>query len=166
MDSNGDGVGDLRGVIDKFDYLQNLGVTIVWLCPVYKSPNDDNGYDISDYHAVMDFGTFADFEELPDGLRVRGVRLIMDLVVNHASDEHPWFVESRKSQNNPHRDLYIWRPGKGGGPPNNWESLFGGSAWELDEATGEYYLHLFSPKQPDLNWENPALRERVFDMMT
>lgn len=167
MDSSGDGIGDLRGIIEKLDYLQHLGVTTVWLCPVYQSPNDDNGYDISDYHAVMDeFGTFADLEELLAGLHARGIKLIMDLVVNHTSDEHPWFVASRKSKDDPHRDPYIWRPGKDGGPPNNWESLFGGSAWELDEATGEYYLHLFSPKQPDLNWENPALRERVFEMMT
>ena len=167
MDSSGDGVGDLRGIIEKLDYLQNLGVTIVWLCPVYESPNDDNGYDISDYHRIMDeFGTFADFEALRDGLHSRGIKLVMDLVVNHTSDEHPWFVASRRSRDDPHRDLYIWRPGENGGPPNNWESLFGGSAWELDETTGEYYLHLFSPKQPDLNWENPALRERVFEMMT
>lgn len=166
MDSSGDGIGDLRGVIQKLDYLQELGVTIVWLCPVYKSPNDDNGYDISDYHRIMDeFGTFADFEALLAGLHSRGIKLVMDLVVNHTSDEHPWFIESRKSKDDPHRDLYIWRPGRDGGPPNNWESLFGGSAWELDETTGEYYLHLFSPKQPDLNWENPALRERVFEMM-
>ncbi len=166
-DSNGDGVGDLRGILEKLDYLQHLGVTIVWLCPVYKSPNDDNGYDISDYHAVMDeFGTFGDWEELLAGLHARGIKLLMDLVVNHTSDEHPWFVESRKSRDNPHRDLYIWRPGREGGPPNNWASLFGGSAWELDEATGEYYLHLFSKKQPDLNWENPALREKVYEMMT
>ena len=167
QDSNGDGIGDLRGIIDKLDYLQGLGVTIVWLCPVYRSPNDDNGYDISDYHSVIDeFGTFADFEELLAGLHARGIKLIMDLVVNHTSDEHPWFVASRKRKDDPHRDLYIWRPGKDSGPPNNWESLFGSSAWELDEATGEYYLHLFSPKQPDLNWENPELREKIYDMMT
>ncbi len=124
-DANGDGIGDLRGVIQKLDYLQKLGVTIVWLCPVYTSPNDDNGYDISDYHGIMDeFGTFEDWEELLAGMHARGIKLLMDLVVNHTSDEHPWFVESRKSKDNPHRDLYIWRPGKDGGPPKNWESLF------------------------------------------
>ncbi len=165
-DSNGDGLGDLRGIIDKLDYLQNLGISIVWLCPVYESPNDDNGYDISDYQAIMDeFGTLQDWDELLEGMHQRGIKLLMDLVVNHTSDEHPWFVESKKDTDSPARDLYIWRPGKDGGPPNNWESLFGGSAWEYDDATGEYYLHLFSKKQPDLNWENPALRERIYAMM-
>jgi oligo-1,6-glucosidase len=166
-DSDGDGVGDLPGIIQKLDYLQALGVSVVWLCPVYRSPNDDNGYDISDYHRVADeFGTFADWEALRDGLHARGIKLIMDLVVNHTSDEHPWFQEARTAKDNPYRGLYIWRPGKDGGPPNNWESLFGGSAWEYDGATGEYYLHLFSKKQPDLNWENPALREKIYEMMT
>ena len=165
-DSNGDGVGDLRGIIEELDYLQRLGITIIWLCPVYRSPNDDNGYDISDYQAIMsEFGTMDDWEEMLAGMHQRGIKLLMDLVVNHTSDEHPWFLESRKAKESSDRDLYIWRPGKGGGPPNNWESLFGGSAWELDETTSEYYLHLFSKKQPDLNWESPALRDRVYAMM-
>lgn len=165
-DSNGDGIGDLRGIIQKLDYLAMLGIDVVWLSPVYKSPNDDNGYDISDYHAIMDeFGTLADWEELLAGLHARGIKLVMDLVVNHTSDEHAWFVESRKSTDNPYRDYYIWRPGRNGLEPNNWESFFGGSAWQRDDATGEYYLHLFSKKQPDLNWENPAVRNAVYDMM-
>ena len=165
-DSNGDGIGDLRGIIRKLDYLQQLGVDVVWLSPVYKSPNDDNGYDISDYQDIMDeFGTLADWEELLAGMHARGIKLVMDLVVNHTSDEHPWFVESRKSKDNPYRDYYIWRPGKDGREPNNWASYFSGSAWQFDEATGEYYLHLFSKKQPDLNWENPQVRAEVFRMM-
>jgi oligo-1,6-glucosidase len=166
-DSNGDGIGDLRGIIEKLDYLQELGVDIVWLSPVYKSPNDDNGYDISDYRDIMDeFGTMADWEELRDGLHARGIKLMMDLVVNHTSDEHPWFMASRSSKDNPYRDFYYWRPGKPDGrEPNNWLSFFSGSAWEYDEKTGEYYLHLFSRKQPDLNWENPRVRQEVYDMM-
>ena len=165
-DSNGDGIGDLRGIIGKLDYLQQLGIDVVWLCPVYRSPNDDNGYDISDYRRIMDeFGTLADWEELLAGLHQRGIRLVMDLVVNHSSDEHPWFVEARKSKDNPFRDYYIWRPPKDGQPPNNWVSYFGGSAWQYEETTGEYYLHLFSRKQPDLNWENPRLRREVYDLM-
>ncbi len=165
-DSNGDGIGDLRGIIGKIDYLATLGVDVVWLSPVYRSPNDDNGYDISDYQAIMDeFGSMADWEELLAGLHARGIRLVMDLVVNHTSDEHAWFVESRRSKDNPYRDYYIWRPGRDGDEPNNWESFFGGSAWELDPATGEYYLHLFSRKQPDLNWDNPAVRRSVYAMM-
>ena len=165
-DSNGDGIGDLRGIIGKLDYLKELGIDVVWLSPVYKSPNDDNGYDISDYRAIMDeFGTLADWEELLAGLHQRGIKLVMDLVVNHTSDEHPWFVESRKSIDSPYRDYYIWRPGVDGREPNNWASFFGGSAWQLDEASGEYYLHLFSRKQPDLNWENPKVRTEIFDMM-
>jgi oligo-1,6-glucosidase len=165
-DSNGDGIGDLRGIIRKLDYLEELGVNVVWLCPVYKSPNDDNGYDISDYRNIMDeFGTLADWEELLAGLHQRGIKLVMDLVVNHTSDEHPWFLESRKSKDNPYRDYYIWRPPKDGREPNNWASHFGGSAWQYDEATGEYYLHLFSRKQPDLNWENPRVRAEVYEMM-
>lgn len=168
MDSNGDGIGDLRGIISKLDYLKELGVGIVWLSPVYKSPNDDNGYDISDYQDIMDeFGTMDDWEELLHGLHERGIRLIMDLVVNHSSDEHSWFQESKKSKDNPYRDFYIWKPGKeDGSEPNNWVSFFGGSAWQYDEVTDEYYLHLFSKKQPDLNWENPRLRRAVYDMMT
>jgi len=165
-DSNGDGIGDLRGIIQKLDYLQNLGVDVVWLSPVYKSPNDDNGYDISDYQDIMDeFGTLTDWEELAAGMHARGIKLVMDLVVNHTSDEHAWFVESRKSKDNPYRDYYIWRPGKDGAEPNNWASAFLGSAWKYDQATDEYFLHLFSKKQPDLNWENPQVRKAVFDMM-
>jgi oligo-1,6-glucosidase len=165
-DSNGDGIGDLRGIVQKLDYLKLLGVNVVWLCPVYKSPNDDNGYDISDYRSIMpEFGTLKDWEDLLAGLHDRGIKLVMDLVVNHTSDEHPWFVESRKSINNPYRDYYIWRPPKGGREPNNWASRFGGSAWKYDESTGEYYLHLFTRKQPDLNWENPKVRSEVYDIM-
>ncbi|OPA80552.1 glucohydrolase [Paenibacillus selenitireducens] len=166
-DSNGDGIGDLQGIISKLDYLHELGIGIVWLSPVYQSPNDDNGYDISNYQAIMDeFGTMADWEALLQGLHDRGIKLIMDLVVNHSSDEHAWFQESKKSKDNPYRDYYIWRPGKPDGTePNNWLSFFGGSAWQYDEATEEYYLHLFSRKQPDLNWENPKLRQEVYDMM-
>lgn len=165
-DSNGDGVGDLRGIISKLDYLKELGIDVVWLSPVYKSPNDDNGYDISDYRAIMDeFGTMADWEEMIEEMHKRGIKLVMDLVVNHTSDEHPWFIESRKSKDNPYREYYIWRPRKDGREPNNWESHFSGSAWEYDETTGEYYLHLFSKKQPDLNWENPRVRQEVYDMM-
>lgn len=165
-DSNGDGVGDLRGIISKLDYIQSLGVDAVWLNPIYKSPNDDGGYDISDYYSVQpEFGTMEDFDLLLKGLHQRKLKLIMDLVLNHSSDEHPWFQESRKSKDNPYRDYYFWRPGKNGGPPNNWPSFFGGSAWQLDKATGEYYLHLFSRKQPDLNWENPVLREELNKLM-
>jgi oligo-1,6-glucosidase len=168
QDSNGDGIGDLHGIISRLDYLQKLGVDVVWLSPVYKSPNDDNGYDISDYQDIMyEFGTLQDWEELLTGLHARGIKLMMDLVINHSSDEHPWFVESRSSKDNPYRDYYIWRPGGPDGErPNNWSSVFSGPAWELDETTGEYYLHLFSRKQPDLNWENPQLREELYKMIT
>lgn len=166
MDSNGDGIGDIPGIISKLDYLKDLGVDVIWLSPVYKSPNDDNGYDISDYREIMDdFGTMADWELLLKEMHDRGLKLIMDLVVNHSSDEHQWFVESRKSKDNPYRDYYIWRPGKDGKEPNNWQSTFSGSAWQFDENTGEYYLHIFSKKQPDLNWENSKLRQEVYDMM-
>lgn len=167
QDSNGDGIGDLQGIISRLDYLQKLGVDVVWLSPVYKSPNDDNGYDISDYEDIMDeFGTLKDWEELLAGLHERGIKLMMDLVINHSSDEHAWFAESRSSLDNPFRDYYIWRPGGPNGElPNNWSSVFSGPAWELDEATGEYYLHLFSRKQPDLNWENPKLREALYKMI-
>jgi oligo-1,6-glucosidase len=166
-DSNDDGIGDLQGIISKLDYLKKLGADVIWLSPVYDSPNDDNGYDISNYQEIMDeFGTMADLDELLEGLHKREMKLIMDLVVNHSSDEHAWFNESRSSKNNPYRDYYMWRPGKEGKEPNNWESCFSGSAWEYDEETDEYYLHLFSKKQPDLNWENPKLREEVYDMMT
>ncbi|WP_379132993.1 alpha-glucosidase [Paenibacillus sp. sgz500958] len=167
MDSNGDGIGDLQGIISRLDYLQQLGVDVVWLSPVYKSPNDDNGYDISNYEDIMDeFGTLQDWEELLAGMHERGIKLMMDLVINHSSDEHAWFVESRSSKDNPYRDYYIWRPAQPDGKlPNNWSSIFSGPAWELDEATGEYYLHLFSRKQPDLNWENPKLREALYSMI-
>ncbi len=165
-DSNGDGIGDLRGIIEKLDYLRELGVDVVWLSPVYKSPNDDNGYDISDYRAIMDeFGALADWEEMLAGMHARGIKLLMDLVVNHTSDEHPWFREARKSKDNPYRDYYIWRPGRDGREPNNWSSIFHGSAWQFDPGTGEYYLHLFSRKQPDLNWENPKVRAEIYEMM-
>ncbi|WML49473.1 alpha-glucosidase [Neobacillus sp. PS3-34] len=166
MDSNGDGIGDLKGIISRLDYLQGLGIDVIWLSPVYKSPNDDNGYDISDYQDIMsDFGNMSDWEELLDGIHKRGMKMIMDLVVNHSSDEHAWFMESRKSKDNPYRDYYIWRPGKDGKEPNNWGSFFSGSAWKYDETTDEYFLHIFSQKQPDLNWENPKLRTEVYDMM-
>jgi len=166
-DSNGDGIGDLRGITSKLDYLKELGVDVVWLSPVYKSPNDDNGYDISDYRSIMDeFGTMDDWDEMLAEMHKRGIRLVMDLVVNHSSDEHKWFVESRKSKDNPYRDYYIWRPpGPDGKEPNNWVSCFSGSAWQYDETTGEYFLHLFSKKQPDLNWENEKVREEVYEMM-
>jgi oligo-1,6-glucosidase len=165
-DSDGDGIGDLGGIIQKLDYLKELGVDVIWLSPVYKSPNDDMGYDISDYQDIMDeFGTLADWEALVSGLHARSIKLVMDLVVNHTSDEHPWFIEARKSKNNPYRDYYFWREGREGHEPNNWASYFGGSAWQYDELTGEYYLHLFSRKQPDLNWENPQVRSEVYGMM-
>ncbi len=165
-DSNGDGVGDLPGITSKLDYIKELGANVIWLSPVYRSPNDDNGYDISDYQAIMDeFGTMADFDRLLAQAHARGIKIVMDLVVNHTSDEHAWFVESRRSKDNPKRDFYIWREGKGGKEPNNWGSAFSGSAWTYDEATDMYYLHCFSPKQPDLNWDNPAVRQAVFDMM-
>ena len=167
MDSNGDGIGDLNGITEKLDYLKKLGIDVIWLSPVYRSPNDDNGYDISDYEAIMDeFGTMADFDRMLEEAHARGIRIVMDLVVNHTSDEHPWFVESRSSRNNSKRDFYFWREGKNGSPPNNWGSFFSGSAWEYDEETDMYYLHQFSRKQPDLNWYNPRVRLEVFDMMT
>lgn len=166
MDSNGDGIGDLNGITSRLDYLKKLGVDVIWLSPIYQSPNDDNGYDISDYQAIMkEFGTMEDFDRMIAGIHERGMRLVMDLVVNHTSDEHPWFLESRKSKDNPYRDYYIWREGKDGKVPNNWGSYFSGSAWQHDDATDMYYLHLFSKKQPDLNWENPKVREEVFSMM-
>ncbi|SEA23083.1 oligo-1,6-glucosidase/alpha-glucosidase [Thalassobacillus cyri] len=166
MDSNGDGIGDIQGVISKLDYLKNLGIDVIWICPIYSSPNDDNGYDISDYKGIMEeFGTMADFEQLLKEVHKRGMRLIMDLVINHTSDEHPWFIESRSSKDNPYRDYYIWHPGKDGREPNNWESIFGGSAWEFEPKTKEYYMHVFSRKQPDLNWENPEVRENLYEMV-
>lgn len=166
QDSNGDGIGDLRGIISRLDYLKSLGIGAVWLCPVYDSPNADMGYDIRDYEKIMaEFGTMEDFDELLRGLHERDIKLIMDLVVNHSSDEHRWFVESRSSRENPCRDYYIWRDGRDGREPNNWASFFTPSAWSYDEGTGQWYLHLFSEKQPDLNWENPSVREEVYAMM-
>ena len=172
-DSDGDGIGDLRGIIEHLDYLAELGVDVVWLSPIYASPHDDNGYDISDYQRIDPlFGTLDDFDELLAGMHERGIKLVMDLVVNHTSDEHPWFVESASSIDNPKRDWYWWRPardghepGEQGAEPNNWGSFFSGPAWQLDPQTGEYYLHLFSRKQPDLNWENPEVRDAVYEMM-
>lgn len=165
-DSNGDGIGDLNGITAHLDYLETLGIDVIWLSPVYKSPNDDNGYDISDYRDIMDdFGTMEDFDRLLAEAHRHHIRIVMDLVVNHTSDEHAWFIESRSSRDNPHRDYYIWKEPKDGKEPNNWGAWFGGSAWELDEHTGMYYLHCFSRKQPDLNWENPKVRDEVFDMM-
>ena len=168
MDSNGDGVGDIRGITSRLDYLKELGIDVIWLSPVYKSPNYDNGYDISDYQAIMDeFGTMEDFDEMLAQAHARGIKIVMDLVVNHSSFEHKWFVESRKSKDNPYRDFYIWRDAKeDGSRPNNWGAWFGGPAWTYDEASGQYYLHLFTPQQPDLNWENPKVRDAVYDMMT
>ncbi|WP_444662583.1 glycoside hydrolase family 13 protein [Cellulomonas sp. CW35] len=173
QDSDGDGVGDLRGVLQRLDHLAELGVDVVWFSPVFRSPQDDNGYDISDYQDVDPlFGTLADLDEVIAALHARGMKVLMDLVVNHTSDEHPWFVESRSSSDNPKRDWYWWRParpgmepGTPGAEPTNWASFFSGPAWEWDEATGEYYLHLFSRKQPDLNWENPQVRHAVYAMM-
>ncbi|WP_426462499.1 glycoside hydrolase family 13 protein [Staphylococcus equorum] len=166
-DSNNDGIGDLQGVIEKLDYIQDLGIDIIWLSPMYKSPNDDNGYDISDYQDIMDeFGTMEDFDQLLDGVHQRGMKLILDLVVNHTSDEHPWFIESKSIKDNPKRDWYIWKdPKADGSEPNNWESIFNGSTWEYDKTTGQYYFHLFSKKQPDLNWENKDVKAAVFNMM-
>lgn len=166
-DSNNDGIGDLPGVIEKLDYLNELGIDVIWLSPMYKSPNDDNGYDISDYTDIMDeFGTMDDFNLLLESVHQRGMKLILDLVVNHTSDEHPWFIESKSSKDNPKRDWYIWQePKTDGSEPNNWESIFNGSTWEYDDTTGEYYFHLFSKKQPDLNWDNKEVRHAIFEMM-
>ena len=166
-DSNGDGIGDLNGITGKLDYLKELGIDVIWLSPVYKSPNDDNGYDISDYQAIMDeFGTMEDFDRMLATAHEKGIKIMMDLVVNHTSDEHKWFIESRKSTDNPYRDYYIWRPAKEDGSlPNNWGSCFSGPAWEYDKTTDMYFLHLFSKKQPDLNWDNPVVRQEGFDMM-
>lgn len=165
-DSNGDGIGDLKGITEKLDYLKELGVDAVWISPFFKSPNADNGYDISDYRDIMDeFGTMEDFDEMQREMHRRGIRLIVDLVANHTSDEHPWFAESRRSRDNPYRDYYIWRDGKGENAPNNWQSRFSGSAWTYDGQTGQYYLHLYAEKQPDLNWENPAVRQEIYDVM-
>lgn len=173
QDSNGDGIGDLRGIINRLDHLERLGIDVIWLSPVYRSPQADNGYDISDYHEIDPvFGTLEDFDELLVAVHARGMKLVMDLVVNHTSDEHAWFTQSRSHREDPKRDWYIWRParpgtipGEPGSEPNNWESFFSGPTWEFDQATGEYYLHLFGKKQPDLNWENPQVRHAVYDMM-
>ncbi|PTI39407.1 glucohydrolase [Staphylococcus succinus] len=166
-DSNNDGIGDIQGVIEKLDYIEALGIDIIWLSPMYQSPNDDNGYDISNYQAIMtEFGTMDDFDLLLEGIHQRGMKLILDLVVNHTSDEHPWFIESKSDKNNPKRDWYIWQdPKEDGSEPNNWESIFNGSTWEYDAQTEQYYFHLFSKKQPDLNWSNPDVREAIYKMM-
>jgi len=165
-DSNGDGIGDINGIISKLGYLKELGVDVVWLSPIYQSPMRDNGYDISDYRAINpEFGTMADFDRLLEQAHALGLKIVMDLVVNHSSDQHRWFIESRSSRNNPKRDYYIWKDGVNNGPPNDWQAWFGGPAWSRDDTTGQYFLHLFSPYQPDLNWENPALRDEVYDMM-
>jgi oligo-1,6-glucosidase len=165
-DSNDDGMGDIPGILSRVDHLVDLGVDVIWLTPVYPSPNVDNGYDVADYRAIAaEFGTFEDWQVLRDVLHSRGLRLIMDLVVNHTSDQHPWFQRSRASRDSQHRDYYIWRDGRDGREPNNWASAFGGSAWQWDETTGQYYLHLFAPQQPDLNWDNPLVRAEVHDIM-
>lgn len=166
MDSNGDGIGDLKGVTLKLDYLKELGIDVIWLSPMYKSPNDDNGYDISDYQDIMDeFGTMADFDKLLEEVHMRGMKMILDLVINHTSDEHPWFIESRSSKSNSKRDWYIWRDGKGDKEPNNWESIFSGPAWKYDEKTKQYFMHIFSERQPDLNWENHEVRNALYAMV-
>lgn len=166
QDSNGDGIGDIAGITSRLEYLEKLGIDVIWLSPVYKSPNDDNGYDISDYEAILpEFGTMADMDELIREAKQRGIQIIMDLVVNHTSDEHPWFKEAKKSKTNPCRDYYIWRDPVNGGPPNDLQSIFSGSAWEFDKETNQYYFHLFSKRQPDLNWENPAVQEEVWKLM-
>jgi len=167
-DSNNDGIGDIQGIIEKLEYLKDLGVNVIWLSPVYESPNDDNGYDISDYKNILqDFGTLEDWKQLITEMHNKGIKLVMDLVANHTSNEHPWFIESRSSLDNPKRDYYIWRKGTKNNkkPPNNWTSFFTGSAWELDSLTEEYYLHLFSKKQPDLNWDNPSVRNEMKDIL-
>ena len=165
-DSNGDGIGDINGIIEKLDYLKELGIDLIWVSPFFKSPNDDNGYDISDYRDILEeFGTMEDFDRLLEETHKRDMKLIIDLVINHTSDEHPWFIEAKESKDSPKRDWYIWREGKNNGEPNNWESIFKGSAWEKCEKTDEYYLHLFSRKQPDLNWENEEMRKEIYNMM-
>lgn len=165
-DSNGDGIGDINGIREKLDYLKELGIDVIWLSPVYKSPNDDNGYDISDYYDIMDeFGTMEDMDNLLKEANERGIKILMDLVVNHTSDEHKWFIEAKKSKDNEYRDYYIWRDSVYGNEPNDLGSTFSGSAWQYDETTGQYYLHLFSKKQPDLNWENEKVRNEVYKMM-
>ena len=165
-DSNNDGIGDIIGIISKLDYLKELGIDVIWVCPMYKSPNDDNGYDISDYQDIMDdFGNMEDFDLLLDEVHKRGMKLIIDLVINHTSDEHPWFMELKFSKDSKKRYWYIWRDGKDGVEPNNWESIFKGSAWQYDENTEQYFLHLFSKRQPDLNWDNEEVRQEIYKMM-
>lgn len=165
-DTTGNGLGDLEGVIQKLDYLQSLGVNMIWLCPIYESPNYDNGYDISDYRKIADeFGGNTIFERLLEAMHERGLKLIMDLVVNHSSDEHHWFKEAKKNRNNPYHDYYIWRGNDQNQFPNNWQSVFNGSVWNWNEATQEYYLHLYTKKQPDLNWENPKVRQEIYDIV-
>ena len=165
-DSNGDGIGDINGIREKLDYLKELGIDVIWLSPVYKSPNDDNGYDISDYCDIMDeFGSMEDMDNLLKEANERGIKILMDLVVNHTSDEHKWFIEAKKSKDNEYRDYYIWRDAVDGHEPNDLGSTFSGSAWQYDETTNQYYLHLFSKKQPDLNWENEKVRNEVYKMM-
>ena len=167
QDSNGDGIGDIPGITSRLEYIRDLGADVIWLSPVYQSPNDDNGYDISDYRAIMtEFGTMEDYDKMLEKAHSLGLKIVMDLVVNHTSDEHAWFMDSRSSKDSPYRDYYIWKDGKEGKAPSNMGSAFGGSAWELDQKTGMYYMHLFTKKQPDLNWENPKVRDEVFDMMT
>jgi len=165
-DTKGNGIGDIPGIIEKLDYIKSLGVDVIWLCPVYESPNDDNGYDISDYRKISeDFGGQKAFDSLLEQMHHKGLKLVIDLVANHTSDEHFWFEESKKSKDSPYRDYYIWKDGKNGGPPTNWESFFSGSAWQYDDATQQYYLHYFTKKQPDLNWENPKVRKEIFDVI-
>ena len=165
-DTTGNGLGDLEGIIQSLDYIQSLGVTMLWLCPIYESPNDDNGYDISDYRKISDdFGGNASFDRLLAAMHERGLKLIMDLVVNHSSDEHFWFEEAKQSKDNPYHDYYIWRGNDPTQQPNNWQSVFNGSVWKWNEATEEYFLHLFTQKQPDLNWENPKVRKEVYDIV-
>jgi trehalose-6-phosphate hydrolase len=165
-DTTGNGTGDIQGIIEKLDYLKNLGVDVLWLTPIYKSPQRDNGYDISDYYSIHEeYGTMEDFDKLLTEAHQRGMKIIMDIVINHTSTEHEWFKQAKSSKDNPFRDFYIWKDGKNAEPPTNWESKFGGSAWEYDEATGQYYLHLFDVTQADLNWENKKVREALYEMM-
>lgn len=165
-DSNGDGIGDIKGIISKLDYLSFLGVNLIWIGPIYKSPMDDNGYDASNFYEIAsDYGTMEDVEELIKLAHQKGIKIIFDLILNHTSDEHPWFIESRKSTNNPYRDYYIWKEGKNGGPPTNWASFFSGSCWNYDNTTNMYYMKIFSKKMPDLNWENKNLREDMKKMI-
>ena len=166
MDSNGDGIGDLIGITSRLEYIKDLGANVIWISPFYKSPNKDNGYDISDYQDIMDeFGTMEDFDRLLARAHELGLKIVIDLVVNHTSDQHKWFLESRKSKDNAYRDYYIWKDPVDGHEPTNWGAYFSGSTWEFDETTGQYYLHQFVPEQPDLNWENPVVRKEVYDMM-